>query len=469
MDKKILRELTNIVGEEYVSTRKDVLLTYSASASTSYERVFPGAVIRPKTTEEVSQILKVASKHKLPITPRGGGSSLQGEVIPQPDGLVIDLMRLDEIRLYEDLQSVTVGAGITFAVLDKYLNKHDIWIPYYPGSSMAATIAGNVAVNGAGFGSPIYGCVAEHVLGVEVVLPDGNVIQTGSEANPNSPGPFLRYAFGPDLTGLFIGSLGSFGIITKVSLKTQKRMKFFDYNTYGFETVEQAQQFLIEMRQNDINSLWVALYEGRILDFFLDMVGEEYGVPQHEWPNYTVSAAFGRVREDQLQSDVNAAKDVCEQLGGHVIGIKELPRGEWEDRLREFVRSSYVHGWHWRILYHHQPLIQWHKSMNELWAIMDQYGILGHTAGFQSQRSYNFYPQLYYDPQDKEEEEKVIEAHRDLSKRLFKTGAVPFKLAEYWKDAIEGMDDYMAFLKQIKSMIDPNNILNPGLLEGAEK
>ena len=107
--------------------------------------------------------------------------------------------------------------------------------------------------------------------------------------------------------------------------------------------------------------------------------------------------------------------------------------------------------------------------MNELWAIMDQYGILGHTAGFQSQRSYNFYPQLYYDPQDKEEEERVIEAHRDLSKRLFKTGAVPFKLAEYWKDAIEGMDDYMAFLKQIKSMIDPNNILNPGILEGAKR
>lgn len=464
MDKEIVKELSKIVGEDYISTRKDILLTYSTSASTSYERRLPGAVVRPRTTDEVSRVLKVAHKHKLPVTPRGGGSSLQGEVIPQPDGLVIELMRLDDITLYRDLRSVTVGAGVIFGTLDKYLNKHDLWLPYYPGSSLVATLAGNVAVNGGGFGSPVFGCIAEHVLGLEVVLPDGTIIQTGSEANPNAPGPFLRYAFGPDLTGLFIGSLGSFGIITKVSLKTRKRMRFFDYNTYGFDTVEKAQNFLMEMKQNDINSMWVALYEGRILDFFLDMVGEEYGVPQYQWPEFTVSVAFGRVREDQLQSDVKAAKSVCSQLGGHVIGIKELPKGEWEDRMREFVRSSYVHGWHWRILYHHQPLSNWHKTMDALWAVMDQYGILGHTAGFQSQRTYNFYPQLYYDPQDNEEEEKVKEAHRDLSQRLFKTGAVPFKLAGYWIEGISEMDSYLNFLNKVKKDIDPNEIMNPGII-----
>jgi FAD/FMN-containing dehydrogenase len=464
VDKEIVKELSKIVGEEYISTRKDVLLTYSTSASTSYERVYPGAVVRPRTTEEVSKVIKVANKHKIPVTPRGGGSSLQGEVIPQTDGLVIELMRLNDITLYKDLRSVTVGAGVTFGVLEKYLKKQDRWIPYYPGSSLVATYAGNVAVNGAGFGSPIFGCVAEHVLGLEVVLPDGTIIQTGSEANPNAPGPFLRYSFGPDLTGLFIGSLGSFGIITKVSLKTQKRMKYFDYNTYGFEAVEQAERFMQELRNNDINSIWVALYEGRILDFFLDMVGEEYGVPQYEWPNYTVSIAYGRIREDQLESDMVAAEVICEQLGGHVIGVKELPKGEWEDRLREFVRSSYVHGWHWRILYHHQPLSNWHKSMEALWAVMDEYGILGHTAGFQSQRSYNFYPQLYYDPQDSEEEEKVIAAHRNLSKRLFKTGAVPFKLAPYWIEGISEMDSYLLFLNRIKKKIDSNHIMNPDII-----
>ena len=210
MDKEIVRELSKIVGEDYISTRQDVLLTYSTSASTSYERVLPGAVVRPGTTDEVSRVLKVANKYKIHVTPRGGGSSLQGEVIPQSDGLVIELMRLESITLHKELRSVTVGAGITFGMIDKFLNKQDLWIPYYPGSSLVATIAGNVAVNGAGFGSPVFGCVAEHVLGLEVVLPDGTIIQTGTEANPNAPGPFLRYAFG--LTSL-VCSLVLLGVL----------------------------------------------------------------------------------------------------------------------------------------------------------------------------------------------------------------------------------------------------------------
>jgi FAD/FMN-containing dehydrogenase len=99
--------------------------------------------------------------------------------------------------------------------------------------------------------------------------------------------------------------------------------------------------------------------------------------------------------------------------------------------------------------------------------VMDRYGYIGHTAGFATgHSSMNMYPHMYFDPQDPEEEQKVRDGHKELAKALFRSGAVPFKLAEYWKDAIEGMDDYMAFLRQIKNIIDPNNILNPGVLGG---
>jgi FAD/FMN-containing dehydrogenase len=465
VDNRALKELAEIVGEEYLSTRKDVLLTYSASASTSYERRFPSAVIRPANTQQVSDILRVATKYRIRVTPRSGGSSLQGEVIPTESGLVVDLLRLDTIEVFSTLRAVKVGAGVSFGRLDKHLLEYGVWVPVYPGSSLSATLAGNVAVNGSGFGSSRFGCIAEMVQGLEVVLPDGTIINTGSEANPNAPGPFLRYAFGPDLTGLFIGSLGAFGIITSVSLKTFKRMHFFDYNTYGFDTAEQAEKFILELKENDVSSVWAAIYEGRILDFFLEMVGEEYDVPKHEWPPFTVSLVIGRVRQEQLICDIKAAREVAQDLGGHVIGIRELPQGEWNDRMLELARSSYVHGWHWRILYHHQTPSNWHKTLEVMWPLMDEFGVLGHTAGFQSDHaSYNYYPQIYYDPQDSEDEAKAKAAHKELSKRLFRTGAVPFKLAPYWADGIEDMESYFGLVREIKLAVDPNGIMHPGVI-----
>ena len=469
MEDSVVKKLIEIVGEEYVSTKKDVLLAYSVSASMSYDPVLPAAVVRPENTEQVSEIIKIANAHKIPVIPRSGGSSLQGEAIPKEESLVIDLLRLDSIKVYENLRSAAVGAGINFGKLDKHLKKIGFWLPVYPGSSLTATIAGNVAVNGSGFGSSQFGCIGELVLGLEVVLPNGEIVQTGSEANPHAPGPFLRYAFGPDITSLFIGSLGVFGIITRVSLKIFKRMECFDYNTYGFDTPQEAEKFIIQCKENEISAVWIAIYEGKILDFFLEMVGEEYGVPEYEWPPITVSMVIGRIREDQLQSDIMEAKRLCENTGGHVIGIVELPRGEWNDRMREFARSSYVHGWHWRILYHHQTPSQWHRTIEEMWPIFDEFGVLGHTAGFQSDHSsYNYYPQIFFDPQDKEDEEKAKAAHKELAKRLFKTGAVPFKLAPYWVDGITEMESYLEFLKGLKQAIDPNGIMNPGTIPGIE-
>ncbi|MFW9845615.1 MAG: FAD-binding oxidoreductase [Candidatus Thorarchaeota archaeon] len=467
MDSRIVAELSGIVGEDYVSTREDVLLAYSETASMAKDPVKPGVVVRPGSVEEVSEILKLCNAEGILVTARSGGSSLQGEAIPKPDGLVMELLRLQEITLFKDLRSVTVGAGVTFGQLDKFLNQHDLWVPVSPESALVCSIAGNVAVNGAGPGSSAYGSIAEMVLGLEVVLADGQIIQTGSEANPHTPGPFLRYAFGPDTTGLFIGSLGSLGIITKVSLKTFKRMRHFHYETYGFDSAEQTERFLIDIKNNDVSALFASIYEGPVLELFMDMLGDEYGIRKHEWPFRTVSMTIGRLREDQLTGDVEKARQVCEALGGHIIGIPELPKGEWERRMWVFVRACYAHGWHWRTLYHHQTPTNSHRSVEEITAVMDKYGFLGHTAGFLSgHSSMNMYPHLYFDPLDKDEEQKIRMAHDELAETVYGTGAVPFKLAPYWEGKMEGTEEYMSLLKAIKTFLDPKGILNPRVLGG---
>ncbi len=468
MNAKMVAGFEEIVGKEFVSAKEDVLLAYSQTASMAADPVLPELVVRPANTEQVSKILMLANEYKIPIVPRSGGSSLQQEAIPKPGSIVIELLRLTEIKLYKDLRSVSVGAGVTYGELDKFLAAHDLFLPVYPESSLVCTVAGNIAVNGAGPGSSLYGCTGEIVLGLEVVLPDGSIIQTGSEANPYAPGPFTRYAFGSDITGLFIGSLGSFGIITKASVKVFKRLKYFDYNMYGFNSTEEAEQFLLEVKQNDINGLFTSIYSGEVLDLFWDLLAEELGFPTNlEFSHRSVSMTIGRTREDMLKSDARLAREICEKLGGRVLDITEMPFQEWEGRLWNFVRACYAHGWHWRTIYHHQTPRNSHKSVDLIMEAMDRYGFMGHTAGFQTgHSSMNMYPHMYFDPQDKEEEMKVRDAHRELAKSLFKSGAVPFKFAEYWKDAIEDMDDYMAFLKLIKKAIDPNKIMNPRVLGG---
>ncbi len=467
MNTEAVAKLIDICGEEYVSTREDVLLAYSSSASMAKKPIRPGAVVRPKTVQEVADILKVANHYKIDITVRSGGSSLQGEVIPHPDGLVIEMMRFKEITLFEDLRSVRVGAGVTYGELDKFLSKQGLWIPVTPESALGCTVAGNTSVNGAGPGSSLYGCTGDLILGLEVVLPNSEVIQTGTEASPYSPGPFLRYAFGSDITGLFIGSLGALGVITSVSLKVFKRMEYFYYNTYGFDSHEAAERFLIELRNWDVNVLFASIYEGPVLELFMEMLGDEYGIPPMEWPYRTVSLSIGRTREDMMQSDAAKTDQICEELGGTIINVKELPIGEWDGRLWTFVRACYAHGWHWRTLYHHQTPTNSHRSVEEITKVMDKYGFLGHTAGFLTDHaSTNMYPHLYFDPVDPEDEKKIVDAHDELAVTLFKTGAVPFKLAPFWKDKMEGTETYMEFLERLKNAIDPNGIMNKGVLGG---
>jgi FAD/FMN-containing dehydrogenase len=467
LEELVVAALSKIVGEEHISTRNDVLLTYATSASMAKEPVRPGAVVRPSSTEEVADILKLANEYNIDVTIRGGGTSLQGEVIPKEDGLVIELMRMKEMTLYEDLGSVKVGAGVTYGELDKFLSEHDLWVPVSPESALGCTVAGNTAVNGAGPGSSLFGCTGDLILGLEIVLPNSEVINTGTEASPYAAGPFLRYAFGSDITGLFIGSLGALGVITSVSIKVFKRMHHFYYQTYGFDTHEQAERFLVELKQWDVNTVFASVYEGYVLELFMEMLGDDYGIPPMEWPNRTISLTIGRVREDMMKSDAKMADKICTESGGRVLGIEGLPEGEWDGRFWTFVRACYVHGWHWRTLYHHQTPTNSHRSVEEITKVMDKYGFLGHTAGFLTDHaSTNMYPHLYFDPIDREEEDKIIKAHDELAVTLFKTGAVPFKLAPFWKDKMSGTETYMDFLLKLKEAIDPNKIMNRGVLGG---
>jgi alkyldihydroxyacetonephosphate synthase len=171
----------------------------------------PDVVIRPRTEEDVAEVLSIASEHRVPVVPWGGGSGTQGGCLPVHGGIVIDLRSLDEvIEIDEVSMTVTVQAGKNGRELEAELNARGLMLPHYPASVEWATVGGYIAARGSGVLSTRYGKIEDLVLAVRVATPAGGLIETV---------PVPRHAVGPELTQLFIGSEGTLGVITRATLQ----------------------------------------------------------------------------------------------------------------------------------------------------------------------------------------------------------------------------------------------------------
>jgi glycolate oxidase len=226
-----LNELSAIVGGSNVSTSVADLYTYGFDASIYHHS--PEAVVRPRTADEVSKIVKLARAEGIAIVPRGGGTGLCGSAIPLKGGIVMDMTRMDtikEIRV-EDLYCV-VEAGVINDKLNAKLAPYKFFFPTSPGSGEACTIGGMVATNASGMRAVKYGATRDYVLGLEVVLSDGSIIRTGTRTIKNSSGYQLER--------LFVGSEGTLGIITEITLKIAPKPKKTAMVMAGFKTLEDA-------------------------------------------------------------------------------------------------------------------------------------------------------------------------------------------------------------------------------------
>ena len=167
-------------------------------------------VVYPVSTEEVSRVLALANDEGVPVTPFGAGSSLEGHVIPVEGGISLDLSRMDRIVAVEpESLMATVQSGVTRGALARAAGEHGLWFPVDPGAD--ATLGGMAATNAAGTTTIRFGKMRANVLALEAVLPGGDVIHTGSRA--------LKTSAGYDLTGLFVGSEGTLGVITELTLR----------------------------------------------------------------------------------------------------------------------------------------------------------------------------------------------------------------------------------------------------------
>lgn len=210
IDGAIFQKLASLVSSERISRRPEDLI--AASYDASKQKALPDLVIKPLTAREISGILKIAYERNIPIVPHGAASGTTGGVVPVKGGIVIDTILMNKIlEVNADDMTAVVEPGVVVADFQKAVKAKGLFYPPDPASAEFCTMGGNVAECAGGLRCVKYGVTRDYILGLEVVLPDGTIIHTGTKT--------LKSVTGYDLTRLFVGSEGTLGIFTRIIVR----------------------------------------------------------------------------------------------------------------------------------------------------------------------------------------------------------------------------------------------------------
>jgi len=233
----LVNELRAIVGAHYVLVEKEDVIVYEQDGSIF--QVMPEIVVVPGNVDEVAEVVKAAQRASVPIVPRGSGTGLAGGSVPAEGGIVLSLARLDRI-LKIDLQNriAVVEPGVINLDVTKAVAQDGFFYAPDPSSQAACSVGGNVANNSGGPHTLAYGVTTNHVLGIEVVLDDGQIIWLGGEV-PDTPGY--------DLCGIFVGSEGTMGIVTKVAVRLMQKRESVRTLLAIFDQMDAATQTVVDI------------------------------------------------------------------------------------------------------------------------------------------------------------------------------------------------------------------------------
>ena len=348
-------EIENIVGTKYVSNSEPICYSYSMNCDYTLQGI-PDLVVKPKTPEEISEILKVANKYGTKVVPRGNGADLTGGAKPIGDGgIVLDVTLMNKILdVDEENRIVTVEVGISWSELCEQLS--NVGIGYYtgttgPASGFSATIGGGLSNNTVGGGgAAMYGAVTEQCVGLEVVLPTGEIIHTGAKANSFRDKPFTRFGLGADYSGIFLGDVGIHGVKTKASLNIFPLPEYRGYATY---IVKKTKEMTPEKRASDLMVKW-----------------QHQRLPLHDFFYYTPSTVSGltsrKIAKGLVGKGVRGGvlyyttvADTQKQLDYNIERIEKLAEEAEFERLGDTVEEGNIGKW----FYEEDGRWQWGNHM----------------------------------------------------------------------------------------------------------
>lgn len=300
-----LAEMRSAVSEQYLLT--DEPTRHEHGHDETEDLIFlPEAVALPATSQEVSALMRICSRERIPVTVRGGGSGLAGGALPIAGGLLISMKRFDRILDIDERNfQVTVEPGVITEYLQNTLKDKGLFYPPDPSSRGWSFIGGNVSTNAGGPKAVKYGVVKDHVLNLEVVLPDGEIIWTGSNTLKNSTGY--------NLTQLLVGSEGTLGIITKIVLKLQPYPTQNLLMLAPFRSAESACAAVAAIFQSGVTPSGLEFMERNAIDWAVRYVGET-PVPIQEGDAAHLLIEVDGFHMDSLLADCETITQVLERF-----------------------------------------------------------------------------------------------------------------------------------------------------------
>jgi glycolate oxidase len=451
----VLKSLIEIVGPRNVSNTAEELWYYSRDPGV-LEPHQPEFVVTPKTTEEVQRIVLLANREKIPLVPMGNGMSLAGLVIPLKGGIVMDMKRMNKILEVNPIaRYAVVEGGTSQGALKSYLQEHHPQLRHsLPDAPAATTIAANVALHGQGRLTQQYGFNSDMVTGLEVVLPTGEICRIGSPSvGPYwfSKGPSL-----PDLSGLFLGWLGTTGIITRLGLMLYPNKNIRDVELFVTDRAELIPEMIYKLTHlemlEDIN-VWFAPRPFVFKDTF----------------QITVYFTGDDDEEVEFKRKMlwNAMQGYIDSKDGGFMSIQYL-----KERLLEMPQRSLAEfadvpkGGGFEYSGPIIPIDHFPRYANKLVELAVKYDLLYSGAGrlISGGHSMMFAISFAFNRDDKEMMTRVKHALDDATQFALEQGGIPWKpnFTEQ-KMILKKMDSNTRNLfETIKKNIDPRGIMNPG-------
>jgi len=465
MDKAAIKnELVKMLGRDQVLTEDLDLMYYSYDSSflTKLEPANPTVVVMPRSTEDVAQVMRLAYENDIPVIPRGAGTGETGGCIALRGGIVMDLSTWDEIiDIDASNMQVLVRPGVIHAKLNEELAKYNLFFPPDPGSSQMCTIGGMVANNASGLRAVKYGTTEQYILGLEVVLPNGDVIITGG-----MKARCIKNVSGLNLTKLMVGSEGVLGVVTRVRLRCWPKPRARGIAMAVFDNLDEAPAAVLDVYQAGILPSGIEILDSSAIDA-VNGFKPQINLPQAE----AILLFEVDGNPPGVEFEGNIIKEVVGKRARTVEWSTEPKRMAelWEGRSITATAAARVKADGTRVFAGEDisvPLSKVADTLRQIRALGDKYGIKVVNYGHIGDGNVHTAPVI--NPEIPEEVDRVLHLVDDIHRLAVElegtttgehgVGAVRRQYAELEHGLA------VKYMQGVKDAFDPKGIMNPGKL-----